>query len=96
MSNNGDNDTSSSSFWGVIFFVIVGALILNSCSKSKKPFNSAIYSSWEEEQIDQLESELADQREKEKELEEKVEQLESSVDTLQTDLAEVRDKLNLY
>jgi septal ring factor EnvC (AmiA/AmiB activator) len=89
MSYNGDNNNSSSSFWGVIFFVIAGAIILNSCSKSKKPYNSDVYSSWEEERIDELESELADQCQKEEESKERMDQLES-------DLAEVRDKLNLF
>ena len=96
MSYNDDNNNSTWSFWGIIFLVIIAVVILNSCSKSGKSYNSDVYSSWEEEKIDEIEADLADQRQKEEELKEKVEQLESSVDTLQSDLAEVRDKLNLY
>ena len=62
MSYNDDNNNSTWSFWGIIFLVIIAAVILNSCSKSGKSYNSDVYSSWEEEKIDELEADLADQR----------------------------------
>ncbi len=42
----------------VFYLILAGILLLAATKKSSKPYHSEVYSSWEEEQIDEMRADL--------------------------------------